>query len=91
MENDVDLIIPIEEGEANVLIKLIETLFDDWYMQREERKRRFAEPLAIAAQKDAEKKRLTEQLNRAGQPAALMPRDARPCPGVEPLNCAKIG
>ncbi|EAQ34379.1 hypothetical protein NB311A_17696 [Nitrobacter sp. Nb-311A] len=32
MEKDVDLIIPIEEGEANVLIKLIETLFDDWYV-----------------------------------------------------------
>lgn len=73
MEKDVDLIVPIDEGEANVLIQLIETLFEDWYVQREERKRRFAAPLAIAAQKEAEKKQLTKQ----AKPALPPPSDLK--------------
>jgi hypothetical protein len=35
-------------------------LFDDWYVEREERKRRFAGPLAIAEAKRAEKQKLIE-------------------------------
>jgi hypothetical protein len=41
MEKDVDLIVEIDDDEAQVLINLIETLFVDWYIGREERKRRF--------------------------------------------------
>ena len=43
------------------LIHLIETLFEDWYVARETRKRRFAGPLAIAQAKRDEKKKLIEE------------------------------
>jgi hypothetical protein len=42
MEKDVDLIVEIDDNEAQALIDLIETLFEDWYVARETRKRRFA-------------------------------------------------
>ena len=61
MEMDVDLIVEIDDNEAQVLIDLIETLFEDWYVARETRKRRFAGPLAIAQAKRDEKKKLIEE------------------------------
>jgi hypothetical protein len=60
MEKKVDLIVEIDDDEAQVLIDLIETLFDDWYVEREKRRQRFAGPLAIAEIKRAEKKKLIE-------------------------------
>jgi len=41
MESDVNLIVDIEPGEAQLLIELVETLFDDWYVAREKRRQRF--------------------------------------------------
>jgi hypothetical protein len=71
MEKDVDLIVEIDDDEAQVLIDLIEILFVDWYVEREERKRRFAGPLAIADAKRAEKKKLlTDQKVKALQPSS---------------------
>lgn len=61
MEKDVDLIVDIDDGEAQVLIDLIETLLDDWYVERETRKARFAGPLTIAEAKRAEKQKLIEE------------------------------
>jgi hypothetical protein len=60
MEMSVDQIVEIDDDEAQVLIDLIETLFDDWYVEREMRRRRFARPLAVAEAKRAEKKKLIE-------------------------------
>jgi hypothetical protein len=60
MGKDVALIVEIDDNEAQVLLSLIEMLFDDWYVEREERKRRFAGPLAIAEAKRAEKQKLIE-------------------------------
>jgi hypothetical protein len=51
MEKDVDLIVDIEPGEAQMLIELIELLFDEWYVQREKRMRRLAAITALSAQK----------------------------------------
>jgi hypothetical protein len=39
MEQDVNLIIDIEDHEPEALIRLIETLIQDWYINREERKK----------------------------------------------------
>ncbi|WP_245329003.1 DUF4145 domain-containing protein [Bradyrhizobium centrolobii] len=61
MEKDVDLIVEIDDNEAQVLIDLIETLFEDWYVARETRKLRFAGPLAIAQAKRAEKQKLIDE------------------------------
>lgn len=68
MEKDVDLIVEIDDDEAQVLIDLIETLFADWYIEREARKRRFAGPLAIAAAKRAEKQMLIEEMKPKSLP-----------------------
>jgi len=40
MEKDINLIIEVEPYEADLLIGLIETLIDDWYVARQERKKR---------------------------------------------------
>jgi hypothetical protein len=53
MERDIDLIIPVDPGEAQVLIELIESLFDEWYVARERRRLRFASVAAVAEQKKA--------------------------------------
>jgi uncharacterized protein DUF4145 len=56
MEKDINLIIDVEPEEAQLLIELIETLFDEWYIEREKRKARFANFGALAAAKNEQKK-----------------------------------
>ena len=51
MEEDVNLIIDIEEGEADTLIKLLENLFQDWYIDRHNREERNREIKRIADEK----------------------------------------
>lgn len=52
MEADVDTIVPIEAGEARVLLDLIEALFDEWYVERHKRTQRFAALADIQAEKE---------------------------------------
>jgi len=40
MEKDVNLIVDVEDNEAELLVGLIETLFADWYVSREKRRER---------------------------------------------------
>jgi len=54
MEKDVDLIVEIDPGEAQILIDLIEMLFEEWYVERDKRRRRLAEITALSAQKASE-------------------------------------
>jgi hypothetical protein len=56
MEKDINLIIDIDEGEAQSLIDLIELLFEEWYEARESRKERLARVKEIRADKDAQRK-----------------------------------
>jgi hypothetical protein len=51
MEKDINLIIEVEPHEAELLIGLIETLVQDWYVAREERKRRLAQITLMAGAK----------------------------------------
>ena len=53
MEKDIDVIIPVESAEAQILIDLIETLLDEWYVARNRRQARFAALKATAEQKQA--------------------------------------
>ncbi|MET4117852.1 hypothetical protein ABIB85_004464 [Bradyrhizobium sp. JR1.5] len=69
MEKDVDLIVEIDPGEAQMLIDLIEMLFVDWYVERERRTRRLAEITALSAQKALE-------LEEAKKAKLLAPPDA---------------
>lgn len=51
MEKDINLIVDVDPGEAGLLIDLIETLFREWYISREERKNRMGAIIAAAANK----------------------------------------
>jgi len=55
MEQDVNQIIDIDEGEAEVLVKLLEDLFQDWYIDRHNREERNREIQRIAGEKQAAK------------------------------------
>ena len=56
MEKDIDLIVDVEPEEAELLIQLIETLINDWYVEREERKKRTSRIIDLAAEKQAARK-----------------------------------
>jgi hypothetical protein len=51
MEKDIDLIVPVDPGEAQALIELTELLFDEWYGAREKRKIRLARIAEIKTEK----------------------------------------
>jgi len=55
MEKDINIIIDVEPAEAQVLIELIETLFEEWYVERHKREERFARVKEIANDKAAQK------------------------------------
>jgi hypothetical protein len=57
MEKDINLIVDVEPQEAGLLIGLIENLINDWYVVREERKKRMQDIVAVAeAKSDAIKR-----------------------------------
>lgn len=56
MEKDIDLIVNVDPGEAQLLINLIETLVDDWYGVRHERENRLRQVISLAnAKKEVRK------------------------------------
>jgi len=55
MEKDVNTIIDIDEGEAELLIKLLEDLFQDWYITKHEREERNKAIQQLAQTKQAAK------------------------------------
>lgn len=54
-EQDINLIVDIDEGEAETIIKLIEFLMDKWYIAREEENKMLSSVEVIAAQKKQER------------------------------------
>jgi Domain of unknown function (DUF4145) len=63
MEKDVNLIVDVEPREAELLVNLIETLLEDWYVERHKRRER------NAAVKDLARDKL--QAKKAGKPATI--------------------
>lgn len=55
MEADIDLIVDVDPGEAALLIGLIETLIDEWYVHRHQRAQRMSKIVAVAAEKKADR------------------------------------
>lgn len=53
MEKDIDLVIPVDTGEAQALIELIELLFAEWYVARQVRSERLSRVKQIAEAKKA--------------------------------------
>lgn len=64
MQKDVNVIVEVEADEAEILIQLIEQLFEEWYTFREKRKRKLEAALALKeAKKEQKKKFLEDQKN----------------------------
>jgi hypothetical protein len=56
MEKDINVIVDVDPGEAEELIKLIELLIEDWYVNKYKRETQLKAVLKIKAEKDAAKK-----------------------------------
>jgi len=56
MEEDINLIVDVDPGEASQLINLIELLIRDWYITRYERQKRLESIIEVGKKKDSEKK-----------------------------------
>ncbi|MGL5632893.1 MAG: hypothetical protein ACRDD3_11080, partial [Azovibrio sp.] len=55
MEKDIDLIIDVDPDEAQMLINLIESLIQDWYVVRHERDERLQNLVSVAATKQEQR------------------------------------
>ena len=56
MESDINTIVEIDPDEAKKLLKLIELLFHDWYVQRTEREKLYREIIDIDQEKQFRRK-----------------------------------
>lgn len=57
MEKDINVIVDVEPNEAKLLIGLIETLIEEWYVARHDREARFSKLVATGKSKDEAKKK----------------------------------
>ncbi len=57
MEKDTNIIIDIDSNEANYLIRLIELLMKEWYINREERQKLFSNIISTNKAKQSERKK----------------------------------
>lgn len=57
MEKDINLIVDINPNEAQKLIKLIEHLLEQWYINRHEQERLYADIIGIDKSKQSERKK----------------------------------
>jgi hypothetical protein len=57
MESEGAEILDVDPGEAELLIDLIETLIEDWYVTREERRKRLTDIRKITGKGVAEKEK----------------------------------
>ena len=55
MEKDINLIIDVDTKEAQLLIDLIELLFEEWYIHRHDRELKLKSIVEVATQKDINK------------------------------------
>lgn len=53
MEKDINVIVDVDPGEAELLIQLVETLLTEWYVARHDREQRMKSIVAVAAAKKA--------------------------------------
>ena len=73
MENDINLIVDIDTGEAQTLIGLIELLFREWYVARKVRHDRLQELATIAGVKEIARKGSAPIALPAPDPPAFEP------------------
>jgi hypothetical protein len=56
MEKDINIVVEVDPDEVQILIELIETLFDEWYVAREQKRQRLARLKQIADEKEASRR-----------------------------------
>jgi len=64
MEKDINIIVDVEPEEAQLLIELIETLFDEWYVAQHKREQRFAKIKIQQMQKRLRSQKLKQKSPR---------------------------
>lgn len=64
MEKDINHIVPVDPEEAQLLIELIESLFEEWYVAREKRTSRFSGIKTLA---ESKKKLIVDLRNSSGE------------------------
>lgn len=57
MEKDTNIIVDIDSNEAESLIKLIEFLIKEWYINREKRNHLFSQITSINSEKQSQRKK----------------------------------
>jgi hypothetical protein len=57
MEKDINVIVDVEPTEAAALVKLIEYLIEDWYVNKHEREEHLKEIVALKDAKEQERGR----------------------------------
>jgi hypothetical protein len=71
MERDIDVIVPVDADEAQLLIELIELLFEEWYVARNKREQRLSAVRTLAdskrAHREAEEARLAQEASAPGE------------------------
>ena len=67
MEKDINVIVDVDPGEAQLLIELVETLLTEWYVAKHERQKRMAAVKDAAAKKKSLK---SAPATAAGAPAS---------------------
>lgn len=63
MEKDINLIVDVEPHEAELLISLIETLIEEWYINTHQREEKMKAITQLAQKKDIEKKQTTQNIS----------------------------
>jgi hypothetical protein len=66
MEKDINIIVDVEPQEAELLIELIETLLEDWYINRHERQQRLRAIKEVAEGKKPQETTVSESSEQNG-------------------------
>lgn len=70
MERDIDVIVPVDPDEAQLLIELIELLLEEWYVARHKREQRLSAVRQLAdtkrAHREVEEARIAQEAAARG-------------------------
>jgi hypothetical protein len=92
MENNVDLIVSVDPEEAEMLLRLIEALVDDWYIKPHDREALYQGVINVAGAKALARKGVAQPAAAQAAPASLPtppPSTALDPTTVQPSNALK--
>jgi hypothetical protein len=80
MEADINVITDVDPEEAQILIDLVELLFEDWYVARNDRTKRLAKIRSIAEEKKQRQEpaqKLNEEMPESSRPNVQVTRETK--------------